>query len=487
MKKQLLLIGLIFTMFVAYSQTVDKKSEPQPTATADTIATPKDEFCPHRIWLHIGGGYANNTFKQIKDISKRVSGFAMAEIGYTYFFHRNVGIGLGVGINYGGANSKINDSKTIYELQDDLYNNGDPYDLTYTTKNLKGQQNKWAIEVPLTIQFEKKWGKNGIYAGVGVKGYFPLSFRVGFTEGNILRDKIDDNDLNWHPVNDGSILIHMDPTNFKTQSVKPKLRCSLDVVADFGGIFGIARNTDIYLGIYGSYGVLNILPKKGINMDKIDIKDPVVGQITKQYVNTSDNWRFLQLGVKIGFHFLPCKSCGNDQYMNDLKRDYMKKMMDKKDEPVIITNTVEYYYFVPTVSQELLEETADNPDKKKAIMDLAQSLSNIKILFDVDKDIPKLDETKKQHIDRAVQLLKSNPDLKVIISGYTSPEGTTDHNKGLGARRAVAVKKIFTDKGVPFDQIITQNFVAEDPQHKLDIPESDWKEQRAVIFKIEKK
>jgi len=482
MKKQLLLIGLFFTMFVAYSQTIENK-ESQPTATAEEVtAAPQDEFCPHRIWLHVGGGYANNTFKKLKDISVRNSYFAMLEVGYTYFFHRNVGIGIGIGIHHAGAIAKINDSDVMTLLNEKYFN--DRYDVTYHTKNLKEKQNIWAIEVPLVLQFEKKWGKHGIYAGVGIKGYFPFSSRVGFSYGTVDIKKIEDDLLK---VTYTDLVVHMDPKKFKGQSVKMKPRCSVDILADFGGIFGIARSADVYLGVYGSYGFLNILPKKQTNLDALDKNDLVTGMLVDKYVNTSKKWNLWQVGAKIGFHFLPCKSCGNDDYMRDLKRKYMNEMMKKKDEPVIITNTVEYYYFVPTVSQELLEETANNPEKKKAIMDLAQSLSNIKILFDLDKDIPKLDETKKMHIDRAVQLLKENPDLKVIISGYTSPEGTKDHNRDLGSRRAIAVKKVFTDKGVPFDQIFTQNFIAEDPQHKIDIPDSDYKEQRAVIFKIEKK
>jgi len=485
MKKQLLLIGLLFTIFVAYSQTIENK-ESQPTAAADEVTAPQDEFCPHRIWVHLGGGYANNTFKEIKDISKRLSGFAMAEVGYTYFFHRNVGIGLGVGIHYTGASAKIFDKGTEY-LYDQKYYEKDMYYLTYNTKNLKEKQNLWAIEVPLVLQFEKKWGKHGIYAGVGVKGYFPFSMRVGFTEGEIEVPKIYDPLLE---VTYQNLIVHNAPRDFNSRSVKAKMRCSVDILADFGGIFGIARSTDIYLGLYGSYGFLNILPKNGINLEGLAPNDLVVALLADKYVNTASKWNLWQVGVKFGFHFNVCKNCGNDEYMSDLKRKYMNEMMKKKDEPVVITNTTqEYYYFVPTtVSKELVEESATNPEKKKAIAELAESLSKIKILFDLDKDIPKLDDYKKENIKRASELLKSNPDLKIIITGYTSPEGTIPHNKDLGHRRALAVRQYFIDKHyVAADQIAVQNFTAEDPQHKIDIPEKEWPEQRAVIFKIEKK
>ena len=485
MKKQLLLIGLLFTIFVAYSQTIENKESKPTAATADTAATAQDEFCPHRIWVHLGGGYASNTFKQIKDISKRLSGFAMAEIGYTYFFHRNVGIGIGVGIHYTGASAKIFDTGTEY-LYDQMYYQKDNYYLTYNTKNLKERQNLWAIEVPLVIQFEKKWGKNGIYGGIGVKGYFPFSMRVGFTEGEIEVPKIYDPLLE---VTYENLIVHNATRDFSSRSVKTKMRCSVDLLADFGGIFGLARSTDLYLGVYGSYGFLNILPKNGINLENLAPNDLIVALLADKYVNTAKKWNLWQVGVKVGFHFLPCKSCGNDEYMNDLKRKYMKEMMKKKDEPVIITNTVqEYYYFTPTVNKELMDENANNPEKTKAITELAASLSRIKILFDLDKDIPKLDDYKKENIKKASELLRANPDLKVIITGYTSPEGTVPHNRDLGHRRALAVRQYFIDKHyVAADQIAVQNFTAEDPQHKIDIPEKEWPEQRAVIFRIEKK
>jgi len=488
MKKQLLLIGLLFTIFVAYSQTIENKESKPTAAVADTVATPpQDEFCPHRIWVHLGGGYASNTFKQIKDFSHRVSYFAMAELGYTYFFHRNVGVGIGVGIHHTGASAKITDHDVIYDMNEPAYFYGDLYDLTYTTKNLKEKQKIWAIEVPLVLQFEKKWGKNGIYAGIGVKGYFPIAARFGFTEGTINIDQIKDHLLNvtYYP----DVEVHLDPRVLKDKSVKPKMRCSVDILGDFGGIIGLARSTDLYLGVYGSYGFLNILPKDGIKLDHLDNGDPVVNKLADKYINTTDKWNLWQVGAKIGFHFLPCKSCGNDEYMNDLKRKYMKEMMKKKDEPIIITNTVqEYYYFTPTVNKELMDENANNPEKTKAITELAASLSKIKILFDLDKDIPKLDDYKKENIKKASELLRANPDLKVIITGYTSPEGSVPHNKDLGHRRALAVRQYFIDKHyVSADQIAVQNFTAEDPQHKIDIPEKEYPEQRAVIFRIEKK
>jgi outer membrane protein OmpA-like peptidoglycan-associated protein len=483
MKKQLFLIGLIFTMFAAYSQSTQTKVEPQPTATADTVAEPKNDFCPHRIWTHLGGGYANNSYKNLRkeDIATTCSYTAMIELGYTYFFHRNVGIGIGVGLNHSARIAKINDSRTA-TIVDPKFIAGDPDatdELDYEMRGLKQRHNVWAIEVPLTIQFEKKFGgRNGIYAGIGVKGYFPIASKLSYTDGEIAFPKI------WEEHTHATytqLFIHQDMKEIQKENpIHPKMRPSIDIIGDFGGIFGISRNTDLYLGIYASYGFLNILPKYNI-----DFK---VTQIADRYVSPSHKWNLFNVGVKVGFHFLPCRSCGNDEYMNDMKRRYMQKMMDKKDEPIIITNTVqEYYYFVPTISQELLDEGENDPAKKKTLLDLAQSLSNIKILFPLDSDKPKLTDRNRDDIRRAVEILRANPDLKITITGYTSPEGTKEHNRDLAQRRANAVKNIFVNDGVPGDQIGTQAFIAQDEQHRIDIPETEWPEQRAVIFRIEKK
>jgi outer membrane protein OmpA-like peptidoglycan-associated protein len=493
MKKQLFLIGLIFTMFVAYAhaQAVEPTDETQPTATAaDSETETTDEFCPHRILMRVGGGYANNMYKELRksDLVKTCSYTALIEVGYAYFFHRNIGIGLGVGLNNSSRIVRVDGTARYQEFYDPDYVPGEnvPYNFLYTMHKFRQRHTVWAIDVPLTLQFEKKFGgRNGIYSHVGVKGYFPIASRLSFPGGTIYFPEIHDPALNVYYK---ELYVHMDGKEVKkAPAIAPKMRISVDVIGEFGGIFGIARNADLYIGAFASYGFLNILPKENIELMNLNTIDHKLAAVIDQYANPTKKWNLLNAGIKIGFHFLPCKSCGNDEYMRDAKRAYMKKMMAKKDEPIVITNTVtEYFYFVPTLSQELLDESANDPNKKKALLDLAQSLSLIKILFDLDKDIPKLTDRNRTDINKVVEILTAHQDLKVLVSGYTSPEGTKDHNKDLGHRRALAVRKIFLDRGISPEQITVQNFIAEDPQHKIDIPEKEWPEQRAVIFKIEK-
>ena len=495
MKKQLLLIGLILGMFTAFSQEVTKNDNTPKDATAVETTTDEDAdvYCPHRIQLYLGAGYSNDFFTKNEDFpiafQKKFSYTSMFRVGYAYLWQRkvNIGLGLGAGLAYTRPQVKYNDQRTM-TVNDNGYILGDPdatYDLTFTANDIKIRQQIWAVEVPLTMQLEKKFGnqKNGIYFNVGVKGYFPFYSKTNFPDGEFVLDGIYDEGLNLYM---DKLTVHLDDQRLEGYAIKSKMRCSIDVLGELGGIFGLSRNTDLYIGAYASYGFLNVFPKDGIDLKDLNIVDQRLSQIAHNYVNAKDKWNMFQVGLKVGFHFLPCKECGNSEYMKDHRKKYRDEMMKKQNEPIIVTNTIqEYYYIVPTIAQELLDE--NDPTKKKALLDLAQSLSNIKILFDLNKDVPKLDDSKSGSIKNAAELLKANSDLKVIVTGYTSPEGSNAHNQDLGRRRAEAVRQHFINNGVPADQIATQNFTAQDPELKQDIPDSDYKEQRAVIFKIEKK
>lgn len=59
------------------------------------------------------------------------------------------------------------------------------------------------------------------------------------------------------------------------------------------------------------------------------------------------------------------------------------------------------------------------------------------ILFDFDKDTMRADS--KAQLDEIAKLLKSKPQLKVLIVGHTDAKGSTDYNRSLSERRAASI------------------------------------------------
>ncbi len=90
------------------------------------------------------------------------------------------------------------------------------------------------------------------------------------------------------------------------------------------------------------------------------------------------------------------------------------------------------------------------------------------VLFQVNKwDIL---EREKESLNAFLDVLKTRKDLKVLVEGYASPEGTLARNNMLSENRAKAVTEYMINYGVSADQIVTKAFGPTDyyPTYQLD-------------------
>jgi len=78
------------------------------------------------------------------------------------------------------------------------------------------------------------------------------------------------------------------------------------------------------------------------------------------------------------------------------------------------------------------------------------------IYFDVDKDtLQPQSETALQHV---LQLLKSDPKLRVEIQGHTDNTGTAEHNQTLSEARAKSVQKWLVDHGIAASRLVPKGY-----------------------------
>jgi outer membrane protein OmpA-like peptidoglycan-associated protein len=94
-------------------------------------------------------------------------------------------------------------------------------------------------------------------------------------------------------------------------------------------------------------------------------------------------------------------------------------------------------------------------------------------------------------LDKVVNFLKSNKNMKVEISGYTDSKGTDEYNLTLSKRRANAVAAYLASKGISRDRIITTGngeskpIAANENSDGSDNPEGRAKNRRTEIRVIE--
>jgi len=123
------------------------------------------------------------------------------------------------------------------------------------------------------------------------------------------------------------------------------------------------------------------------------------------------------------------------------------------------------------------------PKDKTNLKELSDVLSNTKITFDKDSDIPKIND-ENDNINRTVAILKANPTFGLQIEGYADNTGSEEHQRDLAQRRAYNVMQIFIDKGVPANQITTVTYTVNDPRFNQNIPDDGRNENNRAIFRL---
>lgn len=105
------------------------------------------------------------------------------------------------------------------------------------------------------------------------------------------------------------------------------------------------------------------------------------------------------------------------------------------------------------------------------------------VFFDFDKSVLKPESFPE--LDRIVKVMNERTGLQIEISGHTDAIGTEEYNLGLSERRAKAVVKYITDKGVDKSRIKTLYLGETQPTDTNETKEGRRKNRR-VEFKIVK-
>ena len=95
-----------------------------------------------------------------------------------------------------------------------------------------------------------------------------------------------------------------------------------------------------------------------------------------------------------------------------------------------------------------------------------------------------VEPAEKSKLD-AVAKFMDGSDKQLIIAGFTDERGTAEYNRGLGERRAQAVRSYLLQKGADVDRIQTTSFGSEMPA-ATGHDESAWAKNRRAEFGVTK-
>ena len=497
------LIGISLT---AYSQNETTSTPKEGT----TSATYTKNYAQHRFHVYYGAGYSNDIYSRINNefIHNNFSCSHMLEARYAFFFAPKWGLSVGAGVSQFMGKGTLNIKGVIADYYDPAFNPSGQasYDLHYTTSNFVEQQRIWALEVPLQFHFEHraKARRPGVFASLGAKGYFPLiSAKSIFPQdnGSLTTSGYEEFTNTWY-----TDAPHFGEQNIRLTPSATKLRLSVDALADVGMIFRLGCAWDLYLGVYGSYGFMDILPEAA---DKIDVitSEPsnpytlnsllgsnflgeynnYIDKNNSNWEKVSETWNKWQVGIKIGIHLKPHEKCLEKQpkpknERNNTEVHYVLDVNNTEQAPAKAYRDTVYVYVHNVVQESNTENAKPTPSEELSIAKLAEVFKDVKILFDLNSDVPKIDN--KNVIVEAANALKNEPSLLVMIEGYTCDLGTAEHNRELAARRAEAIRQLFIAQGANPAQLQTAGYTSNDFMSQLNIKDEQREEHRAVIFRI---
>ena len=126
-----------------------------------------------------------------------------------------------------------------------------------------------------------------------------------------------------------------------------------------------------------------------------------------------------------------------------LQTELAQYVPDVQPDTVIIQKVIEKPVEVEKIVERIVEKQADTAGSVEAMA--CDLLDNI--YFEFDKDV--LTAASEKTLDRLAGLLKSYPDARFLITGYTDARGSSAYNTDLSNRRAKRVYEALLERGVP--------------------------------------
>ncbi|MDR2511952.1 MAG: OmpA family protein [Bacteroidales bacterium] len=206
-----------------------------------------------------------------------------AKLGFSYFFVKNVGLGIGLSANCFNSQGRYlrGYSKNEYinlgtQEADNIDATGDNHLYQLRARLIDWQENQHAITlgIPIMLQLQWKFGKKeswGIYFGAGVQFHIPLMSKYyvvdGRTEDNIRLNisgllassnieyglpNTPSQGTDWHGF--GSVY---NPNEILNWNGKIDMKASISGIANLGFIWSLTDNAELLTGVYIDYGFSN--------------------------------------------------------------------------------------------------------------------------------------------------------------------------------------------------------------------------------------
>lgn len=477
--------------------------------------------------LTLGGGLNTMTFSPANGDQSVGLGFD-AGLHYAHFFNEHFGLGLGV--HYTLANAYA--TYDFDEVTTGLTHANNPlihYNLTTSFNKWKERQTVGVLGIPVEAFYRtalnEKWTFIG---GLGVQVDLPLHGKYSASDGNYTTTGV-------FPALGTYVVSDMPEHGFSTYDAAYDSKIDnlssvvVSVIADAGVRMALNNNWGLYLGIYGGYGLTDMLgDKKDDILLVINTTDPSQIDYHGTYgSNEIDALHLLRVGVKVGIDF------GWNGRNRELERMLRQKAIDDSiatarlaaaEQAALERAKAERLAAEKAAAEKAAREKAEQAAKEQAEAArlaaeqaardkaareqaeaarlaaereaAAQRAAAEKAKAEAQKKLEAIGATvyfanagtKAQFdakTDAAIhaicEALKADPSLKVTVYGHTDNTGSKAANVKYGQKRAEALKDYMVSLGAPAASILCVSKGQDEPVADNSTKEGRAKNRRATV------
>lgn len=420
----------------------------------DTIIVPGDSSLRkgHYVEIHAGAGIGNVGYGfWRKDLTHATAtGYEQAgisgavQIQYAYFFHKNVGIGVGAWLsNYTSHGYLHGDFVFPGQWDDDnLDGTGIPEQYTHhmDVRNWHERQTVHTVGVPVSLQIQA-WGKQnkaGFFMSLGAAPTYIVKTNYHVLSGEVEHWGLYRENVKVHNVPGHGFFTIDNKGRMGKHSFK---QFNAFAFLDLGLLVRMSPHTDFLLGVYGHYAILDMQDAALVEPGWNDAKHPTLnmpeynGILTTTCLGDNGALRPWQAGVKIGVHW---HSIDKPHPHTILRNDTALQMVTRYDS--VWTTRIDTLQRQVVRSKEQVQRTLDKLNR---------------IYFDFNSF--ELTDDTKAALDEIAKYLRQIPN-KVILGGHASKEGSKKHNERLAHYRALTVKYYLVDQGIPATRMLVRDY-----------------------------
>ncbi|MBP3763479.1 MAG: OmpA family protein [Bacteroidales bacterium] len=269
------------------------------------------------IGLNVGGGMNTILYSPTDGNWNPKLGF-LGELKYAHFFGKHFGLGFGVQYNMSRAGATfdffVEEATGLTHPKDGL-----KYDARTSFRDWKDVQTMQFLSVPIELYWRAPMGERWAFIfGVGASLDFNLSGKYKADDGSF--------DVAGRFYSTGSWWINADgnpplpdygftsdqASNLEEGDIENLKQMGVSIVADLGFNYAMSNHWGLYLGIYGGYGITNLLDREeGYNtkmyttaqLSDVSSDPKLTGYNGVVNSDQVDALNLLNVGAKIGINF----------------------------------------------------------------------------------------------------------------------------------------------------------------------------------------